>query len=135
MDDAAVRIDEEHGGAQTVERVGEGRGFRGLVLDRPADQGGAANVGGDEPHAPARLRVHQALPHIPEHREQGGAGGGLVERDADCVDPALGTCPLLVETCGEELVEVQDVAGAERLADLAKTDGSRGRIDLDVVSK
>ena len=42
VNDAPVRIDQEHAGAETVERVGEGRGFGGLEVDQPADQDRAA---------------------------------------------------------------------------------------------
>ena len=39
----------------------------------PADQHRAANMRDDEPHAPARLVVDEAIPLVPEDAEQGSA--------------------------------------------------------------
>ena len=103
VNDAAVRVDQEHAGAEAVERIGEGRRFGGLEVDRPADQHRAADVRHDEPHAPARLVVDDAVALVPEDAEHGGARRRLVEHGADEVDQALRPRPFLVEAGLDEL--------------------------------
>src|SRR5260370_38015191 len=44
MNDARVRVDEEHSGAQTVEGVGKSCGFRLVKIDYTGDQHRAANM-------------------------------------------------------------------------------------------
>ena len=86
VDDAPTRIDEQHAGADAVERVGEGRYFGSLQADHPANQHGAADVRNDEAHAPAHRVVDPTVPLVPEDAEHGGACRRLVERNIQDVD-------------------------------------------------
>ena len=48
VDDTSGCIDQADPGAEAVERIGEGRGLRGLEIDQPADQYRAADVRNDQ---------------------------------------------------------------------------------------
>ena len=77
--DAAARIEQQHASADAVERVGKGRGFRGLLLDHLADERGAANVRHDQSHAPARFTVDEAVARVAKDHEGGPARRRLVQ--------------------------------------------------------
>jgi hypothetical protein len=92
-----TRVHEEHARADTVERVGECRRFDCLEIDHAADKHGAANMRGDEAHAPARVEVGDAVAGVTENAKQGDPRRRLFERDGYVVHPALRTRPLLEE--------------------------------------
>jgi hypothetical protein len=80
MDHARARVDEEHAGAETVERIGECRHLDRLEIDHLADQHGAAQVRREQPQAPARVVVGNAIAFMAEDHEGGDAGRRSLER-------------------------------------------------------
>ena len=89
MDDPRARIDQEHGGADAVDAVGEAVGFGCFEIDYLADEHRAAQVWNDKPHALAHLLVNPTIPRVPENTVHGGARRSLVERNIQDVHQAL----------------------------------------------
>lgn len=71
MNDASVRVDKAHAGAQTVKRVGESRCLGGLEIDNPGDQHRAPDMRNDEPQAPASFVVDHAIAFVAKNAAAG----------------------------------------------------------------
>src|SRR5512138_187481 len=69
VNQAPVRINQIHAGAEPIERVDEGCDLRRLELEHPADQYRAPDMRRDQPHLPARLVVDDPDSLVPEHAE------------------------------------------------------------------
>ena len=120
MDDAANRIDQEHAGRDTVERIGEGCSFRGLEIDRLADQNGAPDMRNDESHAPARIVVDEAVALVTKDAEHCDAGRGLLQHGCDEVHQARRLRPFAIESGLEEFVVRNQIGGGDRPFDLGR---------------
>ena len=96
VNDATCCVDEEQPSAETIERIGECCGFRGLEVDHAANQHCTAYVRHDEPHSLTRLIVDETVALVPEDTEHGGARRRFVERGANEIHQALRARPLLV---------------------------------------
>src|SRR6266478_4427699 len=64
MNDASLRVEKAHPGAQTIQRVRESCSLRSFEIDKPADQQRAPDMRNDKPHAPARVIVGQAIAFV-----------------------------------------------------------------------
>ncbi len=61
MDDAAGRIDQEHPGADAIERIGQGCRFRFLEIDHFANKNRSPKVWRYKPHAAACFRIEKPV--------------------------------------------------------------------------
>src|SRR5690606_4029545 len=104
VDDAAGRIDEEHGRGQTVERVGQSVGLGARVVDDLADQDRAPNMRDKQAHAGPRRLVNEAVALMTEDAEHHRTRPRLLDWGGDEIDYADRRGPLPVESRPAELV-------------------------------
>src|SRR6266849_787148 len=115
MDDAPVRVDEEHAGAETVEGVGECCGFGGLQINHLADKHCTTHMRNDKAHAPAHFVVDHAAGFVSNDAQICTARQRLFEHYVCRIRPALRLCPLLIEASLAKFVVGHEVCNARDL--------------------
>ena len=106
VEQPSARSDQKYAGAHGVEHVGEGRCLGGSVIDRLADQHGAADVRGEQRGAPPHLVIDEAGAFVAHDAEDRAARRRLVDDHVRRVAETLGPHPFLIESPAAELVEL-----------------------------
>ena len=92
-------------------------------------------MGHDEPHAPARFVVGNAVALMAEHTEHGDTCHRLVEGRSNEINQPLGLGPFEVKPALHEFLVGNQINRGYRLIHFSKEMPSRGRIEFDIMFK
>jgi hypothetical protein len=118
-DDASDRIDQEHGGWQRIEAVGESRGLDRLEVDNAADRQGAPEMRHHDREPLAHLVVDESVRKAAKYPESSAAGRRFLEIRMEAIHESLRNRPFLAHERAAEFIA-------------RKTLGNRGMHFFDV---
>jgi hypothetical protein len=135
VNDACIRIDQDHAGGKAVECIGEGCGLGSLQIDHPADQRRAANMRNEEACSPTHFIVHHAVAQVAKDDERSNARDRFFEHDIDAIDKTQRLRPFPVEARCNEFVVRDDIGRGHWLFYGGEEQAGRGGVELAVFIK